>query len=693
MKRFLLGAFLVAAAATTGFAEENVTVLEEVVVTGTREAELVRETPVTVNVIKGEEVKNVKPTHPAELMNRVPGVWITSTGGEGHITSMRQPLTTSPVYLFLEDGIPIRPTGFFNHNALYEVDMPGSERVEVMKGTGSALYGSDAIGGTINTMTRPAPLTPQMEVSPEIGSYGWYKLLLSGGNTVDNDGFRLNVNYTHTDGWRSHKEYDRTTVSLREDHVFSGGATAKTVVSYSLIDQNTSGAAPLTKDDYETRPEYNYHTFDYRWVEAFRISTAFEKEFGDDKLVSLIPYARRNEMKLLPEWGIFKSGANYFGYESDSKFNSFGLLTKYRQDFEPLRTRVIIGLDLDYSPGQYEERRIQVLRDPSTLKYESYSYVASTNNYYNYYVNFMESTPYAQVEVSPVQKLRLTAGARYDYLSYDYTNNLSTTTNRPGSTTKTFKHLSPKFGATYQFTDDLSAYASYNKGFRAPSPSDLFRAGGTAATAVDLAPVKVDSYDAGVRAKFYNMFSLDTAVYYMEKKDDIVSFKPATGDSQKLNAGKTVHKGVEVGLGVEPVKDVSFDVSYSYSKHEYDDWVVSLTKDLSGKEISAAPRQILSARLGYKPAVLNGGNLELEWFHLGSYWLDDENTEKYDGHELLNLRGSYNVTKSLEVYAKVLNLLDRKYAEKVSKSSNGAVTYGPGQPIALYAGLVYTWGK
>src|SRR3970282_1863853 len=176
-------------------------------------------------------------------MNRVPGAWISSTGGEGHITSIRQPLTTAPVYLFLEDGIPIRSTGFFNHNALYEVNVPGADRIEVIKGTGTALYGSDAIGGTINIMTRPAPLTPEVEINPEAGSNDWYMLLVSAGDTWGANGARLDLNATHSGGWRERKEYDRYSAPLRWDPLHSATESAKTIAGYSNIDQKTSGGA------------------------------------------------------------------------------------------------------------------------------------------------------------------------------------------------------------------------------------------------------------------------------------------------------------------------------------------------------------------------------------------------------------------------------------------------------------------
>ena len=93
-----------------------------ITVTGTREETPKNETAETTNVIQEKEIAEVKPAHPSELLNRVPGVHVNVTGGEGHMLSIRQPMTTSPVYLYLENGIPTRSTGFFNHNAFNVVD-------------------------------------------------------------------------------------------------------------------------------------------------------------------------------------------------------------------------------------------------------------------------------------------------------------------------------------------------------------------------------------------------------------------------------------------------------------------------------------------------------------------------------------------------------------------------------------------
>lgn len=693
MRYILLILFLLLSAGTAYAVDSTKSSqLEEVVVTGTREEEPLKEKPQTVEVIKQKEIKDTKPSHPSEIMNRIPGVWVNVTAGEGHITSIRQPLTTNPVYLFLEDGIPIRSTGFFNHNALYEINIPGAERIEVTKGPSTALYGSDAIGGTINVLTRPSPLKPEIEINPEIGSYGWYRLLASGGNTWGNNGLRLDLNNTHSDGWRERSGYDRQSATLRWDRTVGTTASAKTIITFSNIDQKTGGSNGLLKSDYESKPWYNYQTFDFRKVKALRISTEIEKEIEKDILLSFIPYFRWNKMDLLPGWGIFKSGSAYYGYHSETKFYSLGLLSKYRQDFKVMKTRLIAGVDVDYSPGEYFERRIQAYKTGD--KYTSYTYVTSTTNNYDYDATFTGISPYVQAEFSPVQKLRLTAGARYDNLSYDYETHLTPNSNRPADTKKTFTHLSPKAGLTYEFTKDISGFLSYNHAFRVPSAGDLFRGNsGTASTAVNLKPIKVNSYETGLKGKVTDIFTFDTSLYYMAKKDDIVSYSPSTGITERRNAGKTEHKGAEIGLGIKPLKEkIELNASYSYATHKYKTYSISSTFDHSGKEIPQAPRQIINTRLVYKPALLKGGIAELEWVRLGKYWLDDANTEKYNGHDIFNMRVSYYITKQWEVYAKAINITDKLYAERASKSSADSALYAPGQPRTFFAGITYNCG-
>jgi len=661
-----------------------------ITVTGTREETLRAETSETVGKIKQQEIQETKPAHPSEIMERVPGVHINVTGGEGHMTSIRQPISTKPLYLYLEDGIPTRSTGFFNHNALYEVNIPQASGIEITKGPSTSLYGSDAIGGVINVITMAPPMDNEFNLAMEAGEFGWYRLLAGGGAAWADDGVRGDINITHTDGWRDATDYDRQSATLRWDHFLQSGASLKTLLSTSNINQQTAGSSRLSEDDFYNDPTKNYTPISYRDVQAARVSTAYEKE-SRNTLLSLTPFARHNFMEYMPNWS--------FSYDpsiKETESNSLGLLAKYRMDFKPYRTRVIVGADVDYTPGSRLEHSIDAIRTDGI--YESFT---SGVKIYDYDVTFQAISPYVHVETSPWKNWRINAGLRYDNMQYDYTNNMAdgplevdpTSTrdpviyNHPSDSKVDFAHFSPKLGASYIFNETLNGFASYRHAFRAPSESQIFRPGSNDAS-LELEPVKVDSYEIGVRGNPTKNLDYEVSIYYMIKKDDLVTYEdPITEERTTVNAGETLHRGIEFGLNSQFSKDWIFSLSYARNKHTYEDWVEKGT-DFSGNEIQSAPEQVANTRLNYRPSLLNGGRMELEWMHLGEYWLDQSNTEKYAGHDLLNFRINHFVSKQFEAYLRLMNIGDKTYATSAS-FSRGASSFAPGMPRTVYAGAEY----
>jgi len=662
----------------------EINTLDKVTVTGTREEQPIAETSASVGVIDKRSIADLMPSHPGEVMGKIPGVHVNVTGGEGHMTAIRQPITTSPVYLYLEDGIPTRSTGFFNHNALYEINLPQSAGIEVSKGPGTALYGSDAIGGVINVLTQPPPLKPEFKLSAEAGEYGWSRMLLSGGNTKNDDGYRVDLNITHTDGWREDTEYDRQSGTIRWDRFLTNGATIKTVVTTSNIDQQTAGTSKLSKSDYLNNPTRNLTPISFRKIEALRVTSAYEIE-NDNTLWSITPYARYNSTELLPNWSLSYDPQHY-----TTQNYSLGLSSKFRRDFKPLRTRLIVGVDLDHSPGGRDENAIIATRINGV--YTSYIEGAKT---YDYDVSFTGISPYIHVETSVSDKLRFNTGLRFDYIEYDYNNKLGTLTTgshrRPASTTVNFNNLSPKLGLTYAFTDKLNAYASYRNTFRVPSESQLFRQGRSVST-VDLKPVKADNLEVGLRGKIGKYSHYEVSVYHMIKKGDILSFRnTVSGTRETQNAGKTLHRGIEIGFGHALSGTVQLDVSYSYAKHTFENWQPATGVSYNGNEMRSAPRQIGDVRLNWHPVRLNGGRVELNWEHLGSYWLDDENTHKYDGHDLLHLRVNHLLNKQLELFGRISNLTDKRFATGAGYSQFRGEELAPGLPRTFYAGIKYIW--
>jgi outer membrane receptor protein involved in Fe transport len=680
---------------------EQAAVIAPVVVSATREQQRRGDASATIDVLDGAEIRRTRAAHPAQLLNRVPGVHVSELSGEGHSMAIRQPITTKPMYLYLEDGIPTRATGFFNHNALYEVNIPQSGGIEVLKGPGTALYGSDAIGGVVNVLTRPAPPSPSAEVSVEGGAFGYGRLLATGGFTRGTDGVRADLNLTRTDGWRDGSAYTRRSGTVRWDHFGSDGWAARTVLTASVIDQND--VPSLTAAQFGARSRINRAPIAFREVQAVRLSSAVEKERGMS-LWSVTPYARYNVLELLPSWQL-----TYDQQLWDTRNNSLGLLAKYRRDFAPLRARVIAGADVDYSPGSFVATQISAPRSGADSVWAGFTEGARS---YDYDVTYRSLSPYVHAELSPIARLRLDAGLRYDNAGYVYETNLPPTDSaerfhkRPPNTTVSYSHLSPKLGLTLDVVPGLSTFASYRHGFRAPSQGQLFQQN-SAANTVDLEPVRVDSYEAGVRGQAGQRFLYQLSAYDMTIRDDIVTFVMPDNRRVATNAGETRHRGVEAGIGAALTPHLRLDASYAVSSQRYVSWEPQAARpatgtqpavpavSYSGKRIEQAPRELGNVLLTYSPRVLGGGRVAAEWSKTGRYAMDPQNVRSYGGYEVVNLHANYIVARKIELFARAVNLFDRNYAELASytpteRNPAERVQFNPGAPRSMYAGVRYT---
>lgn len=661
---------------------ESVMPIGDIVVTASREKERRVEIPMSIGVIGGEELRSVKPTHPSEIMNRISGVWVNVTGGEGHMTAIRQPITTDPVYLYLEDGIPSRSTGFFNHNALYEINLPQADRIEVSKGPANALYGSDAIGGVVNVSTRASALKPEASLSLEGGRFGFGRTLASVSDTWGKNGIRLDGNFTRTDGWRAATDYTREAGSARWDRSFDGGAKLRTLATFSVIDQQTAGSSSISRVDYENNPEANYTPFSLRQVKAYRLSSAYEKASGRN-LFSVTPYARYDQMRLIPNWSLTFDPQDY-----NTRNYSLGMLAKVRRDFSPMRTRVLAGADVDWSPGDYIEHQLTnlVKQGPTFVSY------TKGQKLYDYDVTYYGISPYVQAETSPVARLRLTTGLRFDHSGYDYDNQMTALSTgrwkRPADMKLSYSHLSPKAGATYEFAPEAAVFASYRHGFRAPSQGQIFRQGSSLNT-TSLQAIKAENIEGGIRGLVARKVSYDVTVYSLEKHDDVLSFTRTDGSTEVQNAGTTTHRGLELGLGLPLGKPLRLDVSWSHAKHMLGTWKPNATTNLSGKELANAPREIGNATLKFAPARFARANAEVQWTHIGSYWQDQANTHKYAGHDLIHLRANAPLTARVMASVRCMNLTDRRYAETSQYTTARGEEYAPGLPRTWYGALQY----
>ena len=266
---------------------------------------------------------------------------------------------------------------------------------------------------------------------------------------------------------------------------------------------------------------------------------------------------------------------------------------------------------------------------------------------------------------------------------------------RPESQSLSYSNTSPKLGAVYQLNDNHNVYLSYKHAFRAPTVGTLFRSGSSVNT-TELEPVTSVSTEVGFRGNFDYQLNYEIALYDMETENDIVSV--INGNSREVaNAGKTSHKGIEIGLDAPLSDSFQLGISYTYTEQKYEDFAFNyFTRDcfcrreinFAGNDVAKAPKNQANIRLAYAPIYLDGFRSEIEWTDLGSYYINQTNTEQYDGHSLINWRNSYDLNDRVTFSFRITNLTDERYSTSTSNQvGSDVISYRPGAPRSIFAGI------
>lgn len=179
---------------------DDVLKLDTIVVTANRDAQPRAETNATVSVFTREDIDRLQPSSVADLLNRVPGVQVTQTGGRGSVTSVFIRGTKTAQSLVLIDGQRVGSASAGGASLQY-LSMDQIERVEVLRGSRSAIYGADAIGGVIQIFTRRANgngINPRLRVA--FGNRGTQESALGLSGGTDKTRFSLNAALNETNG-------------------------------------------------------------------------------------------------------------------------------------------------------------------------------------------------------------------------------------------------------------------------------------------------------------------------------------------------------------------------------------------------------------------------------------------------------------------------------------------------------------
>lgn len=680
--------------------------LQPVVVTASREGQARQDAPIAISKINSTQIKDTKATALYQLLNKVAGVYMVNLGNEQHTMAIRQPITYNALYLYMEDGLPIRPTGIFNHNSLYEINMSGVKDIEVIKGPASSLYGSNSIGGAVNFITQGPPTGYAGNVAIQGDNYHYRRVDADGGFTQGRFGLYVGGYVAHqTDSWQDYSDFDKYSANFKTTYDFSAKTKLTTSAAYNYLNTQTPGS--LDSAHFYDRSYGSNQRFTYRKVKSFRASTRLDHQWDDKNSTFVTLFFRGNSTAQLPSYfisdvrdanGVYKSSN---GQVNDQKFNSYGLLAQHRVDFDFLHSRLIGGVYMDDSPSSYYAQYLDITKDVANNYYTGFS---NTGRYIdNYKIKLFNTAAYVQYEIRPVEALRIVGGLRYDRVHYNFDNQIPAgQTKYKQQETNNFNIVAPKLGLTYNFGSNKGFYANYSVGFQPPETGDLY----SSRQLTQLKQATFDNYEAGGWFSAFNKkLYFELSVFDLEGHNEIINQLLPDNTTQNQNAGATRHRGIEYSLTLAPVKELTFRFSGTNAKHTYVEYSEVTTNyttgtntvtNYDGKRMNNAPAWIANSELTYKPQYLPGFRIATEWQHINQYFTNPANTKTYSGYDIYNLRLGYDVKSSVlkgaGIWFNVLNLTNKLYATTVTSSQYGD-TYNAAPPRTYTLGISYSFSK
>jgi len=618
-----------------------------------------------------EEVRGVDLLR--ELMRRTPGVSLVRNiripnGGKGYTNN-------------LIDGYSPRSVSLGNTSFVDDVNTFDIDAIEITRGPGSVLHSSKGIGGTINIITRTPPRIPEYAFALEGGAYGFQRqsAFAGGSNKAGTFGYTFSANHLKDDGWRERTEREKTATSAK--FVFKPTDRTEVTIRGEYVKSYREFPGTLTRAQFDTNwrqavPKNLYEDLHYATG-----MLSVKHKVGDAGLFDLAYVIHHNFGLNGCPAGCSNSIAST-GRITDLSYVTNNLRAVYRHDFDLMKSRVNIGMDT-------------FLSNKNDTTYNRVGFVRGALNS-NFAIDERTMAPFLQYEFSPVDRFRITLGARYEDYRLDADDRRGT---RDGS--KHYSALVKKVGASYEFVDNHRLWANVSEGFYVPDTASTI----TGLNAKDLPPEKSITYAVGLRGKFDSAkLSYDIGLYDTTIRNQAVSLScgtPATAalcpdsntaaDTYPVAAGKVRFRGIESTLGWQPFSFIRFDATHTFGRNEFVDFRDN-TGNYSGKLNAASPLHHLNARVTIYP--IEKLRVEFEADYISRYFTNARNNDSYQRPVLANLRVAYQVNKNVEVWGHALNLFNTKYADRVS-STNVVVpvrSYSDGYvPLTVRAGTSVKW--
>ena len=648
-------------------------IIEELVVNASRSIYAGLGDTGSKSVLSEAEIAQIGATHVNETLARIPGIWVSRGSGQEHLTAIRSGVFTGSgacgEFYYLENGVPIRPAGFCNINNLFEVNTEQASAIEVWRGPASAVLGGNALHGAVNVVT---PIRMERGLSVEGGPYDFYRVQAWGGIDLEQHSLSLSVVGTSSNGYRDDTGYGQQKFNLSHATQWRDWSI-ENHLSATLLNQETGGFVRGFEafEDGDLR-DSNPNPEAYRDAWSVRLTSIWEKDVW-----TLKPYLRRSDMAFLQH---FLPGQPL--EENDQ--TSVGVIVT--RDLETDTLQAQFGGHVEYMSGALRE-----FQEGPTVGSPFLVETRPPGLHYDYDVDSIMAAGFYNLTVRLGERSRFVHSLRIEHLAYDYDNNHivgntrddGTTCGfggclytRPASSGDDFTNVGARLGFEVDYGNNM-LYGIVSTGFRPPQVTELYRLRG-GQTVADLDSEELLALEVGYRTP-----NMAVAVFSESTRNLILR----DSEGFNLSNGETESYGLEFE-GRLAVDNHVLSLAASYAVHEYafDRLLGGGEVIMDGNAVDTAPRWL--GNLRWATTFSEKLRHELELAVVGSHYVNANNSAKYDGHFVLNWRGQWQVSDRLEVFARLINLLDERYADRADFAF-GSYRYFPGMPRQLYLGVRY----
>jgi iron complex outermembrane receptor protein len=631
--------FLLASVPFSLCAQEKEVTLEEVVVTGTRDVQEIRKIPANVTVITREEIERSNAQTVVDLMRTEVGTVVRDFYGTGKTASV-------DIRGFGETG-PLNTLVLVDGRRVNEIDLSGVdwtqipldqiERIEIVRGAGSVLYGDNAVGGVINIITKKPGKPLFGKVEGQVGSYHFNKESGSVGGKWGPFAGILSAGYNATEGYRENGFLRAKDVGgkliyeLNQDLSFNfsgslhkddaglpGGLTQADIDSLGRRDTLTPDNQASTEDGYG--------------------ALGMKTKLGNWGRGEIDVSYRHRELENFLDFP-----ASFYTYEDHRRLRTWGITPKYILE-KPLgnfSNKLTAGIDY-YRSDSVVDADTVFFGFPSTNRSE---------------VDKRSTGIYLLDELSVVSNLILSLGYRSEWVKYEVSQS------SPKAKDET-SDREPAYSLSldYLFGKRSSAFFSAKRSFRFPVSDELILVFPDFKVNPEINPQTGYHYEAGVRHSFIEQVEANLTLFWVDLHDEIF-FNPATFTNE--NYSKTRRQGLEVGVKARPLEWISLWGNYGYIRPRL------RGGNFSGSDIPGVPRH--KGSVGMDFAIWKNFQLNSRANFVGSRYLISDfanRVDKLDGYTTVDVKLSY-LWKGLQAFVGVTNLFNRKYSEWAVTDATG----------------------